>query len=212
MHGIPSLHCPSLVGPSCTRKTKGALLRVPGRADGAPSDTGGEGGDGGMYEKGGLLLGSLYGPRRRRAKEVLSLNPLGTGAKFWLSASNIGRGGGGGGGGSKGGAPPLVLRCTALLIHPWSPLCSTKQFVPPPLPPPLKQVPGEGVQGGAPPPRAGTYPIHREQKNYWRINNSAHGNVVLSAVSKGNSSLNVNSGFPHVTNTQQLQQSGTFII
>ena len=29
---------------------------------------------------------------------------------------------------------------------------------------------------------------------------------MLSAVNKGNSSLNVNSGFPHLTNTQQLQQ------
>ena len=35
---------------------------------------------------------------------------------------------------------------------------------------------------------------------------------MLSAVNKGNSSLNVNSGFPHLTNTQQLQQSGTFTI
>ena len=45
----------------------------------------------------------------------LSLNPLGTEgakAKFWLSASNIGREGGGvvGGGG-------VLLRCTAVLIH-----------------------------------------------------------------------------------------------
>ena len=72
---------------------------------------------------------------------------------------------------------------------------------------------GKACQGGAPPPPlAGTYPIHREQKNYWRMNNSAHGNVMLSAVNKGNSSLNVNSGFPHLTNTQQLQQSGTFTI
>ena len=66
--------------------------------------------------------------------------------------------------------------------------------------------------GGKPPPPAGTYPIHREQKNYWRMNNSAHGNVMLSAINKGNSSLNVNSGFPHLTNTQRLQQSGTFTI
>ena len=68
---------------------------------------------------------------------------------------------------------------------------------------------GGGVQGGY---LAGTYPIHREQKNDWRMNNSAHGNVMLSAVNKGNSSLNVNSRFPHLTNTQQLQQSGTFTI
>ena len=35
---------------------------------------------------------------------------------------------------------------------------------------------------------------------------------MFSAVNKENSSLNVNSGFPHLTNTQQLQQSGTFTI
>ena len=70
---------------------------------------------------------------------------------------------------------------------------------------------GSRARGEAPPP-AGTYPIHREQKNYWRMNNSAHGNVMLLAVNKGNSSLNVNSGFPHLTSTQQLQQSGTFTI
>ena len=69
--------------------------------------------------------------------------------------------------------------------------------------------PGEGGRG--PPPPAGTYSIHREQKNYWRMNNS-HGNSMLSAANKGNSSLNVNSGFPHLTNTQHLQQSGTFTI
>ena len=71
---------------------------------------------------------------------------------------------------------------------------------------------GGGQGGGVPPPPAGTYPIHREQKNYWRMNNSAHGNVMLSAVNKENSSLNVNSGFTHLTNTQQLQQSRTFTI
>ena len=51
---------------------------------------------------------------------------------------------------------------------------------------------GGGSRGGGGP--AGTYPIHREQKNYWRMNNSAHGNVMLSAVNKEDSSLNVNSG------------------
>ena len=71
---------------------------------------------------------------------------------------------------------------------------------------------GGGGPGGSPPPPAGTYPIHRQQKNYWRMNNSAHGNVWLSAVNKRNSPLNVNSGFPHLTNTQQLQQSRTFTI
>ena len=50
------------------------------------------------------------------------------------------------------------------------------------------------------------------RKNYWRMNNSAHGNAMLSAVNKENSSLNVNSGFPHLTNTKKLQQSGTFTI
>ena len=68
---------------------------------------------------------------------------------------------------------------------------------------------GGGGPGGSPPRPPCR---NREQKNYWRMNNSAHGNVMLSAVNKGNSSLNVNSGFPHLTNTQQLQQSGTFTI
>ena len=69
-----------------------------------------------------------------------------------------------------------------------------------------------GGRGSRGEPPARTYPIQREQKNYWRTNNSAHGNVMLSAVKKGNSSLNVNLGFPHLTNTQQLQQSRTFTI
>ena len=43
-------------------------------------------------------------------------------AKFWLSAPNIGRGGDGG---VQGG---LLLRLSAVLIHPWGPL-------PPPPPP-----------------------------------------------------------------------------
>ena len=56
---------------------------------------------------------------------MLSLNPLGakgTEAKFWRSASNIGRGGGGGGPGGGGYPPsyrPTLLPCTAVLIHPW---------------------------------------------------------------------------------------------
>ena len=72
--------------------------------------------------------------------------------------------------------------------------------------------PGEGGGGpGGRPPPCRNIP-NPQQKNYWRMNNSAHGNVMLSAVNKGNSSLNVNSGFPHLTNIQQLQQSGTFTI
>ena len=45
---------------------------------------------------------------RRWAQKSLSVNPLeGAETKFWLSASNIGRGGGGGGlGGSRGTPPP----------------------------------------------------------------------------------------------------------
>ena len=49
-----------------------------------------QGGGGGKLAGTPLLQGSPYGPRR-----ILSLNPLGTEAKLWLSASNIGRGGGG---------------------------------------------------------------------------------------------------------------------
>ena len=44
---------------------------------------------------------------------------------------------------------------------------------------------GEGVQGGGVLPQpAGTYPIHREQKKHWRMNNPGHGNVMLSAVNE----------------------------
>ena len=75
--------------------------------------------------------------------------------------------------------------------------------------------PGEGGRGstgeGSPPP-VGTYLVHREQKIYWATNHSAHGNVILLVANKGNSSLQVNSGFPHLIKTQQMQQSGTFTI
>ena len=62
------------------------------------------GGGGGLAGTPPPPLGSSCGPRQRRTKNSLSLNPLGAkGAetKFRLSASNIGRGGGGvwGGGG-----------------------------------------------------------------------------------------------------------------
>jgi hypothetical protein len=71
---------------------------------------------------------------------------------------------------------------------------------------------GEGVQGGGVPPPVGTYLVHREQKIYWATNHSAHGNVILLVANKANSSLQVNSGFPHLIKTQQIQQSGTFTI
>ena len=78
---------------------------------------------------------------------------------------------------------------------------------------------GEGVQGrggggsrgeGSPP--VGTYLVHREQKIYWATNHSAHGNVILLVANKANSSLQVNSGIPHLIKTQQIQLSGTFTI
>ena len=79
---------------------------------------GGEGGREGVWLGPPLLPGSPYGPCRRRAEKFWRLNPLGTEAKLWLSASNIGRGGGGGGG--RRGVTPL-LRCTAVLMHPCHP-------------------------------------------------------------------------------------------
>ena len=55
-------------------------------------------------------------------------------------------------------------------------------------------------------------PSPQEQKTYWAMNHSAHGNAILLVVNKANSSMQVNSGFPHLTNTQQIQQSKTFTI
>ena len=71
---------------------------------------------------------------------------------------------------------------------------------------------GGGPGGRGPPPLVGTYLVHREQKIYWATNHSAHGNVILLVANKANSSLQVNSGFPHLIKTQQMQQSGTFTI
>ena len=102
-----------LCGVSCTSELGQTLVLV----HGIPWDVL-EGGGGGLTGT-PLLPGSPYGPRRRRAENFLSVNPLGTKgaeAKFWLPASNIGRGGGG----VQGGVPPLVLRCTAVPIHRWA--------------------------------------------------------------------------------------------
>ena len=71
---------------------------------------------------------------------------------------------------------------------------------------------GVGGPGGSPPPLPEHTQPTRKQKIYCRMKNSAHGNVMLSAVNNGNSSLHVNSGFPNLTNAQQQQQSGAFII
>ena len=67
----------------------------------------------------------LPGSPLKAGQEFLGFNPLGTEgaeAKFWLSASNIGRGGGGGGGkGVQGGLPPPpIVWCTAVLMHRWA--------------------------------------------------------------------------------------------
>ena len=108
------------------------------------------------------------------------------------------------------------------------PLCARRADGVPP-PPPCNPPPrtylsgggggtGEGGRGsrgeGSPPPPPlleHTQPPGK-QKIDCRMNNSAHGNVMLSAVNNGNSSLHVNSGFPHLTNAQQRQQSRTFTI
>ena len=124
--GQPLTHArgpPILVG-----RAPSAVSRVPGAMDPAHCSRrlrgGGGGGGAGVYKNGG---GPPMVPAEGEPK-ILSLNPLaakGTEAKFWLSASKIGRGGGGGGeGGSRGGrrgvqgeVPPFLLRCTAVLIH-----------------------------------------------------------------------------------------------
>ena len=56
-----------------------------------------------------LLSGYPLWSTPKAGHESLRLNPLGAKgaeAKFWLSASNIGRGGGGGEGVQGGGTPP----------------------------------------------------------------------------------------------------------
>ena len=61
----------------------------------------------------------LWSPPKAGQKK-LSVNPLGAEgaeAKFWLSAPKIGRGGRGGRGPRGGGGGPLLLQCTAVLIH-----------------------------------------------------------------------------------------------
>ena len=87
---------------------------------------GGEGGRGcsrrgGLKGGGGGWLGpaSSLGPPMVPAEGGLKTLKLKSSwhrrrrSTIWLSASNIGRGGGG------RGVPPLLLRCTALLIHHW---------------------------------------------------------------------------------------------
>ena len=71
---------------------------------------------------------------------------------------------------------------------------------------------GEGVQGGAPPPPCQNIPnpqgteklLENEQLSTWKCQ--------VVGLKQRIPSWNVNSGFPHLTNTQQLQQSGTFTI
>ena len=65
---------------------------------------------------------------------------------------------------------------------------------------------GGGGPGGSPPPPppVGTYLVHRGQKIYWATNHSAHGNVILLVANKANSSLQVNSGFPHLSGAELL--------
>ena len=63
---------------------------------------------------------------------------------------------------------------------------------------------GGGPGGRGPPPPSERTCAHREQKIYWATNHSAHGNVILLVANKANSSLQVNSGFPHLIKTQQI--------
>ena len=67
-----------------------------------------------------LLPGSPYGPRRRRAKDFeasILLGPKGPKQNFGCQPQTL-EGEEGGGGGPGGAYPPLLLRSTAILIHP----------------------------------------------------------------------------------------------
>ena len=45
---------------------------------------------------------------------------------------------------------------------------------------------GEGVRGGGVPPPPRNVRIPPGTENYWAVNHSAHGNVILSVVTKAN--------------------------
>ena len=115
----------SLPPPPVSHPPGGEVAALP---SGPPPCTGTPGGDGGFGPRGGggglagtpLLPGSSYGPRRRRPKICKPKSSwhrrrrskiLDVSLKHW-------KGRRGRGGGSRGGGSPL-LRCTAVLMHPF---------------------------------------------------------------------------------------------
>ena len=77
--------------------------------------------------------------------------------------------------------------------------------VPPPpfCNPPLRDLLERGWVPPSPPPLLEHTQPPGKQKIYCRMNNSAHGNVMLSAVNNGNSSLHVNSNQCTTTTTKR---------
>ena len=91
----------------CVAPMKNYALRKAAPRKRAPEGVRVEGGGRGVW-LGPPPRVPLWSPLRARQR-IPSVNPLGTKgaeAKFWLSASDIGRGGGGGPGGGGGGTPP----------------------------------------------------------------------------------------------------------
>ena len=60
--------------------------------------------------------------------------------------------------------------------------------------------------------KGGGRPLSGHTQSTGSRDHSAHGNIILSVVNNASSSLQVNSGFPHLTNSKQIQATGTFTI
>ena len=117
-----------------------------------------DGGGGGCIRRGGLKGGggSSYGPCRRRAEIFFKLKSSWHRRRSKILAVSLKHWKGRRGGGVQGGVPPLILRRTAVLIHPWGrpfPSTGPGQTSPPHstgLPPPRRLLgSAEAISRGA---------------------------------------------------------------